>query len=63
MGLHIYGHISDSTENYDLATTLEQLKMQVRMLEEAAKANERRGNDNSGDDVEVDGPRGRAASG
>jgi len=60
-GLHVYGHIADSAESYDLATTIEQLKMQVRMLEEAQKANTKKGDDNSGKDVEVDGPRKRAA--
>jgi hypothetical protein len=61
-GLHVYGHIADKSENYDLATTIETLKMQVRMLEEAQKANERKGDDNSGGDVEVDGPKNRRAA-
>lgn len=61
-GLMVYGHIADSKENYDMATTIEQLKMQVRMLEEAQKANEAKGHNNSGADVEVDGPKKRAAS-
>jgi len=61
-GLHVYGHISDSAENYDIASTIEQMKMQIRMLEEQQKANYKKGDDNSGDDVETDAPRGRAAS-
>jgi hypothetical protein len=61
-GLHVYGHITDSRETFDVATTIEQMKMQIRMLEEQQKANEKKGDDNSGADVEIDAPRGRAAS-
>lgn len=55
-GKNIYGHVSSTNAAYDQATTIEQLKNQLAMLEEAQKALERRGNDNSGSDVEVDGP-------
>jgi hypothetical protein len=62
-GLHVFGHIANQEENYDLATTIEQLKMQVRMLEDAQRANDKKGDDNSGKDVTVDGPRKRATPG
>jgi hypothetical protein len=56
-GLHVYGHVTESADNYDLATTIEQMKMQIRLLEDQAKAQAKKGHDNSGADVEVDGPR------
>jgi hypothetical protein len=62
LGEHVYGHVTDSAENYDLATTIESLKVQVRALEEAQKANAKRGDDNSGADVEVDAPRTKRAA-
>jgi hypothetical protein len=56
-GNHVYGHISDSAENYDLATTIESMKMQIRLLEEQQKATEKKGTSNDGADVETDGPK------
>lgn len=56
-GLHVYGHLSESNESHDLATQLEQMKMQTRLLEERIKAQEQKGHDNTGSDVEVDGPK------
>jgi hypothetical protein len=55
-GEHVYGHIAPSAENYDLATQLSQLKMQQKLLENAMKALEGRGDDNSGADVKDDLP-------
>jgi hypothetical protein len=62
LGHHVYGHVANSAENYDMATTIEQMKMQIRMLEEQQKVIEQRGHDNSGADVEVDEPRRRGAA-
>jgi hypothetical protein len=61
MGRYIYGHISESAESHDLATTIEQMKMQIRLLEEQAKAEAKKGS-NNGADVKDDQPPARGSS-
>lgn len=56
-GLHVYGHVTETSESYDLATQLEQMKMQTRLLEERIKAQEEKGHANTGGDVAVDEPK------
>jgi hypothetical protein len=56
LGEHVYGVIAPQSQSYDLATQLEQMKMQIKLVENQLKAQDKKGDDNSGDDVEVDGP-------
>jgi hypothetical protein len=55
-GKHIYGYAHDTAEIHDVATQLQHMREQIKMLENQAKAQEKRGVKNDGADVEVDGP-------
>jgi len=55
-GKHIYGYAHESAEVHDVATQLSKMREQIKLLEQQAKAQEKRGVVNDGADVEVDGP-------
>jgi hypothetical protein len=55
-GEHVYGVIAPSEPNHDLATNIEKMKAQIKMLEDQQNAMERRKDANDGADVSVDAP-------
>jgi hypothetical protein len=55
-GKHIYGYAHDTAEVHDIATQLQHMREQIKILETMAKAEDKRGAKNDGSDVEVDGP-------
>jgi hypothetical protein len=54
-GEHVYGFVADSAEVHDVATQLANMRKQIAMLEEQAKAESKNGR-NDGADVAHDGP-------
>lgn len=55
-GHHIYGYATETAEVHDIATQLANMKAQIRLLEDAARAEAKQGGKNDGADVATDGP-------
>jgi hypothetical protein len=55
-GEHVYGYTHDTAEVHDVATQLANMRQQIAMLEQQAKAEEKKGSKNDGSDVSHDGP-------
>jgi|ERR1700685_1141307 len=55
-GKHLYGYEADSRETHDVATQLAHMKEQIKLLEQQAAAEQKKGARNDGADVKTDGP-------